>query len=291
MQFTTNLNLSKPDYDNVCDVTVLDDNFDKLDQQFAGNKWVKTVNGVAPVNHNVQINLGVTSVNGMTGAVTITERTVPQIINIVYPVGSYYDTSDVGFDPNVTWGGRWEHVVDGCVLIAGGGTYQVGKVYGETTHKLTINELPAHSHSATATNSGNHTHTSEANGVHNHSVAENGNHSHTRGTMNITGEFGADDRMLYELSGAFSQGAYADTGSSGTGAGNKITFDASKTWTGQTSVAGSHTHTLGNSGSHNHTINASGTHTHTITVGNTGGNVAFNVMQQSLAVSRWHRIG
>ena len=28
-------------------------------------------------------------------------------INLCYPIGSYYETSDSTFDPNTTWGGRW----------------------------------------------------------------------------------------------------------------------------------------------------------------------------------------
>lgn len=32
----------------------------------------------------------------------------PQI-DLFYPVGSYYETSDASFDPNVSWGGTWTH--------------------------------------------------------------------------------------------------------------------------------------------------------------------------------------
>lgn len=31
------------------------------------------------------------------------------IINLAYPVGSYYETSDNDFDPNATWTGTWEY--------------------------------------------------------------------------------------------------------------------------------------------------------------------------------------
>ena len=31
----------------------------------------------------------------------------------IYPVGSYYETSDSDFDPSRTWGGDWEEVVAG----------------------------------------------------------------------------------------------------------------------------------------------------------------------------------
>ena len=31
----------------------------------------------------------------------------------IYPVGSYYETSDMNFDPVRTWGGVWEEVSPG----------------------------------------------------------------------------------------------------------------------------------------------------------------------------------
>ena len=31
----------------------------------------------------------------------------------IYPVGSYYETSDVNFDPVRTWGGEWAEVSPG----------------------------------------------------------------------------------------------------------------------------------------------------------------------------------
>lgn len=45
---------------------------------------------------------------------------------------------------------------------------------------------------------------------------------------NITGKFGADDRMAYILQGCFFNAGWSDTGSSGSGGGNTIGFDASK---------------------------------------------------------------
>ena len=71
-----------------------------------------------------------------------------------------------------------------------------------------------------------------------------GSHAHTRGTMNITGRFGADDRMKYILGGAFYSGSWSDTGSSGSDGGGIIEFDASRAWSGETSSNGAHTHTF-----------------------------------------------
>lgn len=31
------------------------------------------------------------------------------LISVIYPVGSYYETSDADFDPSTAWGGTWEY--------------------------------------------------------------------------------------------------------------------------------------------------------------------------------------
>lgn len=68
------------------------------------------------------------------------------LLDIFYPVGTYYETSDANFDPNVSWGGIWEEDSYGRVTVA----YQsnntpfneVGKIGGEQEHTLTEQELP-----------------------------------------------------------------------------------------------------------------------------------------------------
>lgn len=57
--------------------------------------------------------------------------------DMLYPVGSYYDTSDPSFDPNVAWGGVWNRVRDGRTLIAESDTYEAGTNYGAETKSYT----------------------------------------------------------------------------------------------------------------------------------------------------------
>lgn len=65
-----------------------------------------------------------------------------------YPVGSYYETSDSTFDPNTAWGGTWELELEGQVHVSAGSNYTVSGALsnttdgGESTHTLTVNELP-----------------------------------------------------------------------------------------------------------------------------------------------------
>lgn len=63
-----------------------------------------------------------------------------------YPVGSYYETSDTAFNPNVTWGGTWSLEAEGLVHIGAGSNYTVGDTGGEETHTLTVDEMPSHNH-------------------------------------------------------------------------------------------------------------------------------------------------
>lgn len=70
------------------------------------------------------------------------------ILNKIYPVGTYYQTSDENFDPNVEWGGTWVEDTAGRFLVAknDGRFNTVGGEGGEETHKLTVDEMPKHSH-------------------------------------------------------------------------------------------------------------------------------------------------
>lgn len=63
-----------------------------------------------------------------------TNKTLVGAINsaweLVYPVGSYYETSDASFDPNVSWGGTWSLEESGKVHIGAGTGYTIGATGG-----------------------------------------------------------------------------------------------------------------------------------------------------------------
>lgn len=40
------------------------------------------------------------------------------LLDFIYPVGSYYETSDTSFNPNNTWGGTWLEDTKGRVTVA-----------------------------------------------------------------------------------------------------------------------------------------------------------------------------
>lgn len=62
----------------------------------------------------------------------------------LYPVGSIYMSVN-STNPSNYFGGTWEQIKD-RFLLACGSTYSNGVTGGEATHKLTVEEIPAHSH-------------------------------------------------------------------------------------------------------------------------------------------------
>lgn len=90
-----------------------------------------------------------------------TASEISGLIDMFYPVGSYYETSDTTFDPNITWGGTtWVLETAGQVHVSGAasGTYVVNNADdnngvgasdgGEALHNITEDEMPRHRHGA-----------------------------------------------------------------------------------------------------------------------------------------------
>lgn len=80
------------------------------------------------------------------------------IFDLLRPVGSTYSTVDASFDPNDSWGGTWEKLPEGYVLLSGSesGSYQVGtdtttsgyKEYGANDKRIEDANI-AHGHGFT----------------------------------------------------------------------------------------------------------------------------------------------
>lgn len=67
------------------------------------------------------------------------------VLNIIYPVGSFY-ISSVATSPASIVGGTWEQI-QGKFLLAVDDTHAAGTTGGESTHILSTNEMPIHNHS------------------------------------------------------------------------------------------------------------------------------------------------
>lgn len=96
----------------------------------------------------------------------VKQRSVKDIIDIIYPVG-FVITTTGDQNPNQLWAGTtWERYAAGRVLVGAGSyvennvtyTYTNGATGGEAKHQLTIDEIPSHDHSAACSTNGSHTH-------------------------------------------------------------------------------------------------------------------------------------
>lgn len=71
------------------------------------------------------------------------------LVDIFYPVGCYFETSNMSFNPNTAWGGTWVEDTAGRVTVAvasSGPLAVLGSTGGESTHTLTVSEMPSHRH-------------------------------------------------------------------------------------------------------------------------------------------------
>jgi microcystin-dependent protein len=269
-------------------------------------------------------------------------KSLPRImLDMIYPVGSIYMSVNAT-NPATLFGGTWQQI-KGKFILSSNTNFPAGSTGGNNMKQLQPSEMPQHTHTVTAaastntptvtTASKNATATTGGQSqTHTHSVtfpkttfsnatSETGNHTHTRGTMNIQasgfmGEAAGTTGDSFAKFKAQATGAlyYAGSGKWGNDGGldqDNYTgyFDASRNWTGATSSAGNHKHsvtipatsmTVGNaSANHTHsvtvtvpgqTVNVTNyTHTHGMTVGTAGGNASFSIMPEYFAVNVWQR--
>lgn len=143
--------------------------------------------------------------------------TKADLLDMIYPVGSIYMSVN-STNPDVLFGGTWEEMPAGRVLLAQGEsewgtTYEAGSTGGEATHQLTVGELPSHNHSGSTNTTGNHNHSTPAwfgegsshdNYASSYDTAysrntiwtsTNGNHSHSI-TINNTGSNQSHNNMM-----------------------------------------------------------------------------------------------
>lgn len=123
---------------------------------------------------------------------------------------------------------------------------------GETI--LTLDQIPSHTHTG--------------------STSSAGAHKHGRGTMEIEGDGVGVNNTTLNVGGGptgafYSHGSYSGKGNETWGA-TLVAFQASRSWSGETSESGNHTHTMnlqnaGGGKGHTHSLNL-GSHTHTVTI-------------------------
>lgn len=197
--------------------------FDAMDDDYTGlvanlrKTFAGSVNSIKP---DANGNIDLTSVFE-----NIRRMTYPRIGDVIMtknpenPSVKYTDTT-------------WELLEEKTFIMSAGNTAKVGEKGGSNTHTSTVSEMPSHTHGYT--------------------MGLAGGHDHDRGNMDIAGEFNADDSAFGRhadstpTSGAFFQGRSVafDQKSIVGGGGARMRFLASRAWTGRTSYAAAHNHSL-----------------------------------------------
>ena len=221
---------------------------------------------------------------------TVANLLTSSLIDIFYPVGSYYETSlpytinnhtydnnnltdaekalcgSTWFDPRVAWGGTWKLEIAGMVHVSAGTNYAVSGANS-------ADGAGAKDGGNTTSATGNHTLTAAQSGVPAHA---HGLNNHVHGLNNHTHTIG---RGLGVNGGTWSGDGY----SSLSGSGNKVgkTADSGTSITTLTATGGNSGNTAAASGStaNNTAANATEAHNH--------GSVS--TMQPYINVYRWHR--
>lgn len=84
----------------------------------------------------------ITSVNSVFSPTGLT------LLDLFYPVGTYYQTSNIDFNPNTMWGGQWVEDTEGETLVSRdtGIFNTVSKSVGSNSISLSQSNLPSHTH-------------------------------------------------------------------------------------------------------------------------------------------------
>ena len=104
--------------------------------------------------HNLNIIIGHTATKPTGVEVTAIKyndysiATKPNLLDLFYPIGSYYETSDSNFNPSESWGGTWTQDTSGQTLVSVDNDKfkNVGTDVGSDTITLTTNQIPSHLH-------------------------------------------------------------------------------------------------------------------------------------------------
>lgn len=208
-------------------------------------------------------------------------------LNKIYPVGivTWFNSN---VDPNTALPGlTWTYLNNGVgrtIRIAAANGSDVATTGGSDSVTLAVGNLPSHTHSFSATTSSFDYGTKNTNstGGHTHSVSGTtsaaGNHAHHLGLLLVNGgdaQYGyttvsnSKTRTLDWLDRKDNK--FPNTNTTG---------NHTHTWSGTTSGAGNHSHSVG-IGAHSHTVSGN--------TGSTGSGSAFSVTNQFYKLMAWVR--
>lgn len=140
------------------------------------------------------------------GTVMLSNGSGGNLVDMFYPVGSIYMTTNANFNPSRTWGGTWVKIENR--FLYGSGSKAVGATGGAETVTLSVSQIPSHNHSLTGVRSTGSFGTGK-----------------TRQTGNTSAE--------YPATGVFTKtGTPVNTANGAEASGRQIDFDTSRSVSG-----------------------------------------------------------
>ena len=88
---------------------------------------------------------GLSYSSGTTVFDTVPKIGTESLIDLIYPVGTVYQSTVSGFDPNTKWGGTWSKM-EGVFLLGSSSTFTVGDTGGSASVTLGLENVPDHTH-------------------------------------------------------------------------------------------------------------------------------------------------
>ena len=239
---------------------------------------IQTMNNSKSLNKNitdkVTDNIDYSASGSLQNEIELLKQQMSNLVDKMYPIGSIYMTTTYTDATQVhdAIGGEWEKYAQGRTIIGEGtGTDSNGLVQtftnntsgGEYTHKLTVAEMPSHSHTID----------------HTHNIASK---TYTTSTASLTGTISmhnySGSTPVHHASGIFKENYIA----------SNYSYVVGLQTSGATSLG-----IIGIDASHNHTIEIGSHKTEspsTTVSGTTGGNTSFNVQDPYIVTYIYKRV-
>ena len=239
---------------------------------------IQTMNNSKSLNKNitdkVTNSIDYSAGGSLQTEIELLKQQMSNLVDKMYPVGSIYMTTTYSEASQVhdAIGGEWEKYAQGRTIIGDGTgtdsnglvqTFANGSTGGEYTHKLTVAEMPSHSHTID----------------HTHNIASK---TYTTSTASLTGTIlmhnSEASTPVYHASGIFKENSTSPN----------YTYVGGIQNVGATSVG-----IIGIDASHNHTVQIGSHKTEspsTAVSGTTGGNTSFNVQNPYIVTYIYKRV-
>lgn len=193
MQYSTNFNLNKPERGDQYNLDHWNGNTDAIDTAMNTNK-TNIANNASNIS---KILTGLSTVN-----TSDTNSVYYKLMKLIYPVGSLYWSSK-STNPSTLFGGTWVQIKDRFILACGDTYTTQGTTGGASSVKLSVSNMPSHSH--TFTPSGTITMNAHSHGLNNHTHSFSGRtggmSNNSRGSFNARRSDGLGTGNTIDCSG------------------------------------------------------------------------------------------